>query len=95
MNAIPETIESTVTRTGGLFDGERLYHDYCARCHGATAIGGALPDLRRMKPETLASFDAIVRQGALESRGMPSFAGLLDDAQTRAILDYIRSRGSP
>jgi quinohemoprotein ethanol dehydrogenase len=91
----PEQIESTVTQTGGLFDGERLYHDYCARCHGATAIGGALPDLRRMKPETLASFDAIVRGGALASRGMPSFGSVLDEDQTRALLDYVRSRSSP
>jgi quinohemoprotein ethanol dehydrogenase len=90
-----ETIEAMLTQSGGLFEGERLYHDYCARCHGAMAIGGALPDLRRMKPETLAAFDSIVRGGALESRGMPGFGAVLDETKARAVLDYVRSRSSP
>ena len=87
-------IEAMITRTSGTFDGERLYHEWCARCHGASAVGnGMLPDLRAMSPERKASFDTIVRRGALASSGMPSFADLTG-TEVRQILEYLESRAA-
>jgi quinohemoprotein ethanol dehydrogenase len=70
------------------------FHMACASCHGGLAVGGGTaPDLRiSAVPLERASFEAIVRQGQLVSRGMPQFADLSAD-DVEAIRQYIRSRG--
>ena len=53
----------------------------CSICHGNTAISGGLaPDLRA-SPIVLSAdaFAEVVRNGALRSRGMPSYANLSDE----------------
>ncbi len=65
----------------------------CVVCHGFNAIaGGSAPDLRYsamvLSPEAL---DAVVRGGALISRGMPDFAELTDE-QMAAMRQYLRAR---
>ncbi len=65
----------------------------CLLCHGTAAIaGGNAPDLRA-SPVVLSSvgFAAIVRDGALVSRGMPQFAEL-SDAQLDSLRHYVRAR---
>jgi quinohemoprotein ethanol dehydrogenase len=70
--------------------GEERYSTLCARCHGFQARGtGFLPDLRYSARGIHDAWDAIVRGGALESRGMASFADLLDEADARAIHAYV------
>jgi quinohemoprotein ethanol dehydrogenase len=64
-------------------------HEYmrCVLCHGTNVVaGGNAPDLRA-SPVLLSApgFAAIVRGGALVSRGMPQFAELSD-----AQLDSLR-----
>jgi quinohemoprotein ethanol dehydrogenase len=71
------------------------FHTACAVCHGMEAIGGggAAPDLRvAAPPRDQASFETIVRGGALVSQGMPQFEDLSAD-DVEAIRQYIRSRG--
>jgi quinohemoprotein ethanol dehydrogenase len=70
--------------------GEKLYHTYCATCHGPGATAsGTLPDLRYMAHETHAVWDAIVRGGAFAGKGMVGFASVLDEAQSRAVHAYV------
>jgi PQQ-dependent dehydrogenase (methanol/ethanol family) len=86
----PPAFESTPEE---IAQGEMLYHTTCATCHGPGASGsGSLPDLRYMAPETHSAFDAIVRGGAFVGKGMPGFAEVLDEAQTRAVHAYVISQ---
>jgi quinohemoprotein ethanol dehydrogenase len=57
--------------------GQTLFNN-CLMCHGLSAVaGGYAPDLRGSAAVlSPATFEAIVRAGALESRGMPRFAEL-------------------
>ena len=70
----------------------------CLLCHGTGVVaGGNAPDLRASPvPLSAASFAAIVRDGALVSRGMPQFAEL-SDAQLESLRHFVRAkaRASP
>jgi len=72
--------------------GEILFDDNCAGCHGSKAIAGPLPDLRYASKETLENIQAIVLGGARAARGMPSFQKLLSADQVKAIQAYIVAR---
>jgi quinohemoprotein ethanol dehydrogenase len=65
----------------------------CLLCHGPGAVaGGTAPDLRASPiPLDGAAFAAVVRNGSLESRGMPKFAELTD-RELDALRHYIRYR---
>jgi quinohemoprotein ethanol dehydrogenase len=73
--------------------GEKVYTYHCFACHGVGAIaGGTAPDLRASQiPLSSEAFDAVVREGALESQRMPKF-GELSSEDTEAIRHYIRQR---
>jgi len=76
-----------------LSEGDRLYNQHCAICHGANAVSSsALPDLRYMDLKTHQRFDQIVRLGTLSEHGMPNFAALLTGEQVKAIQAYIVER---
>jgi len=80
-------IDETLVRRGAAVYGN------CLLCHGFDAVaGGFAPDLRAspVVPAT-AAFDAIVRGGALLSRGMPKFDDLTAEDLT-ALQHYLRSR---
>ena len=67
----------------------------CGLCHGPGAIsGGAAPDLRG-SPVTLTkeAFAAVVKDGALVERGMPSFPELTEQ-ELEALRHYIHSRAA-
>jgi quinohemoprotein ethanol dehydrogenase len=65
----------------------------CLLCHGTAAIaGGNAPDLRASPvPLSTEGFAAIVRGGALVSRGMPQFSEL-SDAQLDSLRHYVRAK---
>ncbi len=65
----------------------------CQLCHGPGVVaGGNAPDLRASAiPLTFAGFEQVVRQGALEHKGMPKFAEL-SDTQLEQIRHYIRAK---
>ena len=71
--------------------GAGLYGQYCARCHGQNAVGGAR-DLRHMTAETHAAFDDIVLGGKLKAQGMEPFADVLSKDQVAAIHAYLIDR---
>ncbi len=84
----PEQIEAYVTRTGELADGERAYHQWCARCHGAGAVSSSnIPDLR-FAGEGLVD----IALNGIPDTGMPAFGAELDEEDARLILRYLRKR---
>ncbi|MCZ4129770.1 PQQ-dependent dehydrogenase, methanol/ethanol family [Stutzerimonas balearica] len=74
-----------------LQQGAQLYTRYCMVCHGAAAVAGAgIPDLRYSA--YLQSAEAFRRpplEGLLQARGMPSFAGSLDQDAVESIRAYV------
>ena len=82
--------EETISQGAGLYD------VYCGNCHGAGVIGiGLMPDLRRSNllhdPQ---AFAQVVLGGAMEPRGMASFAEVLDQEQTQAVRAFIIARAN-
>jgi quinohemoprotein ethanol dehydrogenase len=72
--------------------GKALYGN-CVSCHGLGVVaGGYAPDLRASTVVTQpAALDAVVRQGSLESRGMPKFEELRPE-DLESLRHFIRSR---
>jgi quinohemoprotein ethanol dehydrogenase len=73
--------------------GQQIFTGKCVICHGIGAVaGGYAPDLRASAfPFTAEGFATVVRQGALEQRGMPKFSEL-SDSELEAMRHYIRKR---
>ncbi len=89
--ATPRTIDLTgVTSSGDAKAGNALFHGNCAVCHGSSASGTYLPDLRT-SPMILTSdnFTSVVLGGALKSQGMVSFAKYLTPKQAEDVRAYI------
>lgn len=83
----PPAMETTKEETD---KGALLYHQYCSVCHGGGLVSsGSLPDLRYASADTHQAFDAIVRGGAFQGKGMPKFDHVLGEADARAIQAYI------
>ncbi len=73
--------------------GSPLYARYCLRCHGTGVVSaGAYPDLRLSPLVMSDAFKTVVLEGALESRGMPSFDTMLSSAQLDDIGAFIATR---
>ncbi len=78
-------------------DGRTLFYMSCATCHvGSAALLGQKPpaDLFRdplVRGDSEAALIAVIRFGT-GSQAMPSFAEGLDEAETRALVRFIRSR---
>ncbi|MCK1315467.1 PQQ-dependent dehydrogenase, methanol/ethanol family [Bradyrhizobium sp. 23] len=73
--------------------GAALYGN-CLFCHGFSAISnGVVPDLRRSRMvNSKDGWKAVVIDGALEAKGMISFADRLSEADAEAIRAYIADR---
>lgn len=73
-------------------EGQDLYLQWCARCHGVGAIGsGPIPDLRHSSPDIKNAFFDIVKKG-MRGAGMPGFEGILSDDEIRSIVAWVRGR---
>ncbi len=91
---IPEqpavTVDSMV-----IAQGELLYNNFCATCHGLLArSGGSIPDLRLMSDQSHALFHDIVSDGILSANGMAGFGDILTTAEVEKIHHYVRARAS-
>lgn len=73
--------------------GKQIYFKNCTICHGSGVVaGGYAPDLRASTvPLSAAGFAAIVRDGALLTRGMPVFPEL-GEPELDALRHYIRQQ---
>ena len=79
--ASPETIRR----------GHRLFHPTCMGCHGLNAVSGLLtPDLRGSPYlHDEAGWNAVVMEGAMSKKGMPSLATIIDADENEAIRAYV------
>ena len=77
-----------------LAQGDKLYHQFCASCHGNRARGYRTADLRIMSDLVHDAFPMIVREGLLLDLGMDSFAEDSDEAETELIRQYIIARAN-
>jgi len=90
----PEQIQAHVSRPGDFADGERLYHRWCARCHGAGAVSSsAIPDLRDSVIRLGDGLAAIARHG-LPGTGMPALGAELDEADADRILRSLQEQSA-
>jgi mono/diheme cytochrome c family protein len=74
-------------------EGQSLFNQYCAHCHGPNAVQGERPrDLRRLKlrygDNWREKFLSTVDQGRPE-RGMPSWKGALSDQTIATISVFL------
>jgi quinohemoprotein ethanol dehydrogenase len=75
--------------------GRKVFHSYCAVCHGLGAVaGGTPPDLRALTPEKHVLWDAIVRGGMHWQIGMVGFGEELSQQQTDNIHHYLIERAT-
>ena len=89
---IPEQTLADVS-VADLAQGEQLFNNYCALCHGLLArSGGSIPDLRRMGDRTHDAFVQIVLDGPLSANGMAAFDDVLALEEVEWIHHYIRAR---
>ena len=91
--AIPEQPAMTASAEE-LAQGDKLYHQFCASCHGYRARGYRNADLRLMRGAMHEAFQRVVREGFLLDLGMDSFAEDLDEIETELIRQYIISRAN-
>jgi PQQ-dependent dehydrogenase (methanol/ethanol family) len=88
----PAQFEALITGDGEYARGERLYHAWCARCHGAGAVSAsALPDLREASGRLGAAFDPIVANGIADT-GMPAMGRWIDAEAIAEIRRYLESK---
>ncbi|MEM3018076.1 MAG: cytochrome c, partial [Candidatus Bathyarchaeia archaeon] len=66
-------------------DGEKLYKDNCAACHGGKGVGGSAKAL------TATNADRTKIENGNVEKGMPAFAGRLTPDEITAILEYLKS----
>jgi len=75
-----------------LHQGKLLYQSNCLGCHGDSAQGNnVLPDLRFSPMLEETAWKSVVLDGALNARGMISFAPFLQPAEVAAIRAYVIS----
>ena len=74
-------------------EGEALFNNFCAMCHGLfVRSGGSIPDLRLSVPGSHEIFNQIVLEGLLAANGMAAFNDVLSETEVETIHHYIRAR---
>lgn len=105
VGAIPRTGAAPVVKAAAFdsleaseaeYQGWKMFHVYCYRCHGVDALGSDLaPNLRHsVSPEgsvTHELFVQTVKEGRVP-KGMPSWKQLLTDDQVENLYAYLKAR---
>lgn len=90
--SMPEPPPLTAT-LAELEEGDRLYHEVCANCHGSlgrsSILAQRIVDLRRMAPQTHEQFTAIVLAGVRKELGMPGYANKISFREADMIHQFI------
>lgn len=94
-DSTPDSADTTAaadTTTASAVDGEALYNDECASCHGDDGGGGLGPSLQNLEESfpDQSEVVAIVTDG---SGSMPSFGDDLSAEEIDAIVAYIYTFG--
>jgi cytochrome c551 len=69
----------------GEADGEAVFAQTCATCHGADGTGGTGPDLTAMDLDE----DRVAEQVRNGGGAMPAYGGQLSDEEIDAVADYV------
>jgi cytochrome c551 len=72
--------------TGDGAEGETVFANNCASCHGAEGAGGSAPALAGRDDLDEDGVESVVRNGG---GGMPAFEGQLSDDEIDAVTDYV------
>lgn len=89
--ALPDTAADPTV----VFDGWKLFHIHCFRCHGFDAEGGGAPNLRETVKHRLTRQGFIVTVlGGRPDRGMPTWGEVLNAEQAAAIYTYVVERAT-
>ena len=89
--AMIETIAAPAAAQSLAEQGDTLYHNRCAGCHGEQLkafAGGPAFDLRRLRPD---EHDRFVESVISGKDNMPSWYGILKADEIEAIWAYIRA----
>jgi len=87
---VPDLDLTKISAPGNADKGFALYHENCQVCHGPSASGAYLPDLRKSQMITTAeNFKSVVLEGARKANGMASFARFLNAADAEDLRAYI------
>jgi mono/diheme cytochrome c family protein len=76
-------------------EGERIYENYCATCHGEKLqhnAAGLTFDLRRLKADNYSRFVDSVLNG---KNTMPPWKDVLTNTEIERLWAYIQANGSP
>ncbi len=85
------TAAAATTAAASDIDGQALYEDQCASCHGKTGGGGIGPSLEGIQDRFSEAEEAdIITNG---QGSMPAFGGDLSDEEIAAIVAYTRTFG--
>jgi len=89
----PTTLEAFGATPERIGRGMENYMEACAVCHGIAVLGGsALPDLRKMSPQSHRLFQDIVLNGILAERGMVGFANRFSAEDVDNIYAFVLAR---
>lgn len=69
--------------------GKALFLAHCGRCHAERGAANGYPNLWNLPAPLYDTLEAIVLGGAMAEAGMPSFADILNEADIRAIREFI------
>ncbi len=87
---VPDLELTGVNSTGDAKAGFALFHNNCQVCHGPSASGAYLPDLKKSQMLLAAeSWKSVVIDGALKDRGMAGFARFLTPKDAEDIRAYV------
>jgi len=80
------------------YDGWKMFHVYCYRCHGVDALGGSIaPDLRRsVGPDGGVNHECFTKTvtNGRPAKGMPTWKALLSPDQIENIWNYLQARSA-
>lgn len=80
----------SVTRPDEGANGEQIYQQLCANCHGED-LSGALGPALDAGSNSASQPDEFLRLAILRGRGsMPSFSGSLEQGQVETLIGYLR-----
>jgi cytochrome c551 len=80
-----EPTASDEPASGAAADGQQVFADNCASCHGEDGSGGVGPTLQN--PELTS--DEVSTQVTEGGDGMPAFGGELDEAEIADVTAYV------
>ena len=85
------------TATQSEYDGWKVYHTHCDRCHGQDATGSSFaPNLRQSvgaNGMAESAFASVVTDGRPD-KGMPAFKTMITEAQIGQLYAYVKARSA-